>query len=370
MISQFNMGNIRILKELGYEVHVACNFIEGNTCDQNSIIQLKKRLEEEKVSFYQIDFSRSISRLRQNLRAYNQVKRLMKKNRYCFIHCHSPIGGVVGRLAGWRTKTKVIYTAHGFHFYKGAPLQNWLLYYPIEVICSGMTDVLITINKEDYQRAKKRMHAGKIQYIPGIGINIAQFGSGEGTDIRDKKREELGVTEKRKLLLSVGELNENKNHEVVIKALSEISDADYGYFICGEGKLKNYLQELIVKYSLQDRIKLLGYRPDVRELYLAADLFVLPSKREGLSVALMEAMASGLPVVCTGIRGNVDLVVHKKEGLLVGNPASSDAFKAAVQPLIHSAKMREQMGEAGKRRIEKFSIQEVEKKMRLLYQSI
>ena len=370
MISQFNMGNIRILKELGYEVHVACNFIEGNTCDQNSIIQLKKRLEEEKVSFYQIDFSRSISRLRQNLRAYNQVKRLMKKNRYCFIHCHSPIGGVVGRLAGWRTKTKVIYTAHGFHFYKGAPLQNWLLYYPIEVICSGMTDVLITINKEDYQRAKKRMHAGKIQYIPGIGINIAQFGSGEGTDIRDKKREELGVTEKRKLLLSVGELKENKNHEVVIKALSEISDADYGYFICGEGKLKNYLQELIVKYSLQDRIKLLGYRPDVRELYLAADLFVLPSKREGLSVALMEAMASGLPVVCTGIRGNVDLVVHKKEGLLVGNPASSDAFKAAVQPLIHSAKMREQMGEAGKRRIEKFSIQEVEKKMRLLYQSI
>ena len=132
MIDQFNMSNIDILLSLGYEVHVACNFEQGNTCTKDKINQLKNKLEELNVKYYQIDFTRSVYNIFQDIKAYKQVKKIMVENKYKFIHCHSPIGGVIGRLVCKNTKTKCIYTAHGFHFYKGAPLLNWLIYYPIE----------------------------------------------------------------------------------------------------------------------------------------------------------------------------------------------------------------------------------------------
>ena len=161
MIDQFNMPNIQLLQELGYEVHVACNFEKGSTCTQERIQNLKQRLEHMGVEYFQIDFSRNVLRVNEIWKAYRQVERLLEKEKYSFIHCHSPIGGAVGRIAAHKTHTKVIYTAHGFHFYKGAPLHNWLIYYPIEKWLSRYTDVLITINKEDYQRAKKKFHAKK-----------------------------------------------------------------------------------------------------------------------------------------------------------------------------------------------------------------
>lgn len=375
MISQFNMGNIRILKELGYEVHVACNFIEGNTCDQNSIIQLKKRLEEEEVSFYQIDFSRSISRLRQNLRAYNQVKRLMKKNRYSFIHCHSPIGGVVGRLAGWRTKTKVIYTAHGFHFYKGAPLQNWLLYYPIEVICSGMTDVLITINKEDYQRAQKKFFAKKVVYVPGVGVKLDKFRCASQS-VREAKRKSLGIKRNEIMLLSIGELSKRKNHKIVIEALYKMKDLKMKYYICGQGEKRKEYEMLIAEYGLAGQVFLLGYRADITELCQAADLFIFPSLQEGLPVALMEAMASGIPVICSRIRGNIDLVTNED---YLFNPCSTNSLlhclmEAGKQIGIEKSESKVSELEAfafnNRKKVQAFSNKMVEENMKKLYQEV
>ena len=161
MIDQFNMPNIALLQKLGYEVDVACNFIEGNTCSDARVAELKQKLQDMHVHCYQIDFARNIKHMGQNMRALRQVEGLMKQNGYVFCHCHSPIGGVVARIAGHRTKTKVIYTAHGFHFYQGAPVMNWLVYYPVEKVLSRWTDVLITINHEDYARAKKKFNAGK-----------------------------------------------------------------------------------------------------------------------------------------------------------------------------------------------------------------
>ena len=150
MIDQFNMPNIVLLQKLGYQVDVACNFIEGNTCSDERVAELKQKLQDMHVRCCQIDFARNIKHMGQNMRALRQVEGLMKQNGYVFCHCHSPIGGVVARIAGHRTKTKVIYTAHGFHFYQGAPVMNWLVYYPVEKMLSRWTDVLITINHEDY----------------------------------------------------------------------------------------------------------------------------------------------------------------------------------------------------------------------------
>ena len=309
MISQFNMGNIQLLQEMKYEVHVACNFKEGNTCDEKSIRELKKNLKEMHVEYFQIDFSRDMKNIGKHLKAYRQVMYLLRKNGYQFMHCHSPIGGVIGRFAAHRTHTKVIYTAHGFHFYKGAPVMNWLLYFPVEWICSFWTDVLITINKEDYAFAQKHLHAKKTEYVPGVGIDLERF----SVPYIDKqqcyiKREELGIPCDSKIVLSVGELNKNKNHEIVIRALAKIEEKNIHYVIAGTGELRNYLQELAEQLTVGDRVHLVGFRNDIDAFYKVADLYVHPSLREGLPVALMEAIAAKIPVICSNIRGCTDLV--------------------------------------------------------------
>lgn len=306
MIDQFNMPNIQLLLEMGFEVHVACNFEKGSTCTEEKIAELKNKLTEMNVKYFQVDFNRNVLKISDDLRAYNQVLKLARHYQYKFIHCHSPIGGVVGRLAGHKTHTKVIYTAHGFHFYKGAPIQNWLLYYPIEKFLSRYTDILITINKEDYKRAINKFFASRVEYVPGIGVDLKKF-----RDVRvnkNDKRIELGLKEKDKVLLSVGELNKNKNHEVVIKAIKKIDRPEIKYLLVGQGKLRDNLKKLVKELGLEKQVLFLGFRLDVAELYKIADIFVFPSKREGLSVALIEALASGLPCVVSAIRGNVDLI--------------------------------------------------------------
>ena len=332
MIDQFNMPNIMLLKKMGYEVDVACNFEEGNTCSDEKIRELKDSLKEIGVEFYQIDFSRKITNIRKNVRAFLQVNNILKKNSYVFIHCHSPIGGLVGRIAGKLNRTKVIYTAHGFHFCKGSPLKNWLIYYPVEWICSWMTDTLLVINREDYQIAKKKFHAKETIYIPGVGIDIDKINSVQIN--REEKRKELGLKTDDIVLLSVGELNQNKNHEIVIRALKELNNSHIKYVVCGQGLLKKYLEKLARELGVQNQLFLIGFRTDVIEIYKCADIFVFPSKREGLSVALMEAMACGLPCVVSSIRGNVDLI--DKYGGTLFNVDSVQSCRNAIKKILKS----------------------------------
>jgi len=244
-----------------------------------------------------------------NLKAILEIKKIVVDGKYDIIHCHTPIASFCARVACKPLRKdgiRVIYTAHGFHFYSGAPIINWLVYFPIEWICSYWTDVLITINKEDYELSLKHMHAKKLEYIPGVGIDIEKF-SNIVVD-RKAKRVELGIPEEAYLILSVGELNENKNHEVVIKAIAERNDSSIHYAIAGRGELKSYLENLAKDLGIRPQLHLLGFREDVAELYKIADLFVLPSKREGLNVSLMEARASGIECKTSLIRGNIDIM--------------------------------------------------------------
>lgn len=309
MIDQFNMPNIKLLQELGYSVEVACNFENGSTCSKERIDALKRELTSLGVNYYHIDFARHILRLDNHLKAYKQLKKIAKKTGYNLVHCHSPIGGLIGRLVFNKYRkqgTKVIYTAHGFHFYKGAPLKNWIFFYPVEKLCSKKTDILITINREDYKLAKNKMKVKQIEYVPGIGIDMKKF-AGINID-RDNKRESIGVPKDCFLLFSVGELNVNKNHEAVIRALAIRKDKRIHYAIAGKGDKADELVRIARELEIQDNIHLLGFHNDISELYAASDLYVHPSLREGLSVALMEAIASKIPVICSNIRGNVDLV--------------------------------------------------------------
>ena len=309
MITQFNMPLIKMLRQTGYVVHVACNFRRGNTCDRKQIALLQRELVKCGVVYFQVDFCRNVVRMDENLKAYHQIKRILRKNKYEMVHCHSPVGGLIGRFASQKYRKKglrVIYTAHGFHFYKGAPLRNWLLFYTAEWVCSWWTDVLITINKEDYRIAKRKLHAKRTEYVHGVGINVDKFMVGKAD--AEEKRESLNLEKEDVMLLSVGELSKRKNHEVVIRAMARLRIPQLKYFICGTGMLKEYLISLTDKLDLQKQVFLLGYRDDISELCQAADLYILPSKQEGLPVALMEAVACKTPVVCSDIRGNRDLI--------------------------------------------------------------
>lgn len=369
MIDQFNMPNIHLMKEMGYEVDVATNFLKGSTCSDEKIAALKQTLKEMNVRCFQIDFSRNVLKIGENLKAYKQTKKIINENNYALIHSHSPIGGFLSRIAARNTRdngTKVIYTAHGFHFYKGAPLMNWLIFYPIERICSRWTDVLVTITNEDYQLAQKKMYAKEVVYVPGVGINTALFAPKEGdVEINACKRNELGISKGDTVMLSVGELNKNKNHEIVLRTMAQLDRADLHYVIAGIGDYKEHLEQLAKELGINSQLHLLGFRTDVKELFKMADIFAHPSFREGLSVAVMEAMANGLPVICTDIRGNTDLIEDNKGGYLFKPDVQDTAYKALKN--IMDSSDRRSMGQYNLNKSKLLDIKTVLETMRKIY---
>lgn len=314
MVEQFLFPSAELLAEMGYEVTIACNFTEGNTCTARQTLNLIERMENKGIQYVQIDFSRDIKRVDRHIKAYRQIKRVLKNDVYTLIHCHSPIGGFLTRAAlGKKHRGRLIYTAHGFHFYKGASAKEWLMFFPIEYIASKCTDILITINTEDYVLAKKRLCAKKTVYIPGVGINRERIRSSDSfCEEYIKFKKHIGVREGQAVFLSVGELNKNKNHISVIKALGALYKSDMAvnwvYVICGQGSLKKTLMKKAKQLNISDRVIFAGYMEDIGMALECADLYIHPSYREGLSVALMEAIAAGCPVICSDIRGNRDIV--------------------------------------------------------------
>lgn len=357
-ISSFVTASISVAHNLNIDFYQASNW-------QNAAkTQISADEKEYDIKIKSVPISRNPFATT-NLTAYEELVELINQEKIDYIHCNTPVGGLLGRLAGKKCKVKkVIYQAHGFHFYKGAPLLNWLLYYPVEKWLACYTDALITINREDYELAKRKMklrNGGKVYYVPGVGVDLEKFSK---TKIDKKaKRRELGIPEDAVLLLSVGELNHNKNHETVIRA---IADMNVYYIIAGQGELHQHLEDLIDSLNLRDRVKLLGFRRDVKELYEAADIFVFPSFREGLSVSVMEAMASGLPCVASKIRGNTDLLENTGGGFLC-DPHDASDFSEKIELLAADVELREKMGRANLMTIQKFSTETVIKEMQKIY---
>lgn len=365
MIGQFNMGNIDILLKMGYEVHVASNFRDYSCWPKERIAEFVKELKKLKVKYHHIEYSRSPKSIGKMIKSFQQLDRLIKTENFTFVHCHTPIAGVLARICCHRNGVKVIYTAHGFHFYDGAPVQNWLFYYPIEKLLSRWTDVLITINREDYKRAKKKFYAKKTTYVSGVGINVEKFADGIVDSL--EKRKELGIDAETIMLLSVGELSKRKNQEVVIKALAKMENPQIHYFIAGKGALQKGLEALADRLGIGVQVHLLGFRSDISELCHAADLFIFPSLQEGCPVALMEAMACKTPVLCSKIRGNVDLIAEGKGGLMC-TPKDEDGVKDKLEKLLKmSGKELRGFGEYNFRQIQKFSDREVLKEMSDIY---
>ena len=303
-----------------------------------------------------------------NLSAYKQLVEFIKQEKIDYIHCNTPTGGILGRLAGKKCKVKkVIYQAHGFHFYKGAPKKNWLVYYPVEKWLAKYTDALITINKEDFELASKKFRLrnnGKVYYVAGVGIDSKQYLS-DGK-LRDEKRAELNIPLDAFVVISVGELNENKNNKVIISALEKLKNKNIHYILCGEGDKKEALKEMAESSGVSENVHFLGYRTDIKALYNASDCFVMPSYREGLSRSAMEAMASGLPCILSDIRGNRDLIENGSGGFLC-KPDDASGFSEAVSKLFGNSLLCEKMKVYNLKKINDFDTSVVEKEIREIY---
>ena len=365
MIRQFNMRNIELLQKMGYCVEIACNFIKGNPSSKEVMDEFIQQLKSMDVVCHQIPVLKSPFKIVENSKAFKILLKLMREKKFAFVHCQTPVGGVLARLAAHRTKTLSVYMVHGFHFYKGASLLTWLLYYPIEKFMSYMTDALIVINQEDYQLAKKRMKAKRLFYVPGVGIDVGSIRRLWTNSLLT--RGDIGVPEDTVVILSVGELNKNKNHEIVIKALAQLPDVHY--VIVGEGILKEHLLRMAQMYGVIERVHLLGFRKDAQEIYYLADIYCHPSFREGLSVAVMEAMAAGLPIVCSDIRGNRDLIKHEKGGLLLPKPTTEACIKY-LRKIISNKAMREAMGAYNAKQVEEYDMLSINLSMKDIYESI
>ena len=352
-VPQFEMNNVHILQELGYEVHYASNF-HTPVYDNNN-----DRLKGTGIICHQIDFVRSPYYIRRNLIALKQLISLMRKEHFHLIHCHTPMGGVLGRIAAHKTNTKpVIYTAHGFHFYKGAPVWNWLFFYPVERFLAHWTDCLITINKEDYARAKKFNTRKSVEYVPGVGIDLTNFTPHVEYTHDDTKSF---------ILTSVGELSKRKNHILIIKILFKLKNKRIKYLICGSGKEEIYLKRMVNKLGLEKQVYFLGYRKDISKVLEKSDCFIFPSKQEGLPVALLEAMATGMPIIASNIRGNIDLIHNNINGYLCN---SEKDFELAINKIMHSSSIQNQFRINNIKKIKKYSLENIHTKMSSIYQNI
>lgn len=366
MIDQFNMNNVRLLKDMRYEVHVAANFCQGNTSSPERLQIFRKELGKLGIKHHQIDFSRKIYNFKKNYDAYKQLKKLIASGEYRFIHCHSPIGGVCGRLVARKYKIPVIYTAHGFHFYKGAPILNWLLYYPIEKYLARHTDIILTINREDYINAKKfnLKKDGLVKSIPGVGLNISEYMLNHKTSCNLK--EQLGISDEFFVILSIGELNSNKNHAIIMRAIAELGYKNIVYVLCGEGALKSELTDLSMKLKISQQVRILGYRTDIPELLSISNCLAFPSKREGLGMAAIEAMAAGLPLIVSDNRGTREYAEEGKTGF-VCKYNDMKAFKVAIKQLVENPEMCKKMGDYNRKKAAMYDLNNISSQMKDIY---
>lgn len=361
MMIQFLVPHVRNLSEHGFQVEIACSVV-GDRMDD-----VRGALADTVAAIHTVRLERSPASPR-NLSGYRDMKRLLEKNHYDIIWTNEPVMGVVTRLAARKVRkkgTKVVYMCHGFHFYKGASKKNWLIFYPVERIMAHFCDMIVTINREDEARAKS-FCTGRVKYIHGIGVNTDRL---RKRDERSNIRTELHLAEDDFLVLSVGELNENKNHQVIIHALALLRDDGIHYAICGKGELSEHLQTLAREKKLESNVHFMGYRNDVTDICAQADVFAFPTRREGLGLAALEAMYCGLPVIASNTRGIQDYTVNGKSGFLRDSEDAA-GFADAIQILKEDAAFRKRCGAYNMETVEAFCLEQVKDEVLMLFEYI
>lgn len=345
--------------DMGYEVYFGTNRANPEN--------LKCELP---VKLYDSHSYRSITAIKDNWTAYKNLSQVVETENVEVIHCNTPVGGMVGRFVGKKYHVnKVIYTAHGFHFFKGAPLFNRTVLKFAERIMAHWTDAIITMNEEDYQSALKfkLRKGGKVYKVHGVGITLDEF-SNVNVD-KQAKRSELGLKDTDIVCISAGDLVVRKNYSIAIKALAKVKNKNVHYLICGVGPEKNNLEKLAVNNGIADRIHFLGFRSDVKELMKISDIFLFTTLQEGLPRSMMEAMACGLPCVASKIRGNVDLLDEGQGGYL-REPSDLEGITECIGFLVGDYSLRKQMGKYNLESIKNYDVNVVKREIEQIYKEI
>jgi glycosyltransferase EpsD len=343
-ITTFHIPYIKWLKESGCEVHVACNYTGFNDPIPYVDKQWDIPFEREPFNF-------------KNYAAYKKIKKVIDENNYDLIHCHTPMASVITRIAAIKArknKTIVLYTAHGLHFYKNAPIQNWLIFYPVEQILSYFTDCLITINEEDYCLVKNKFWCKLTYKIPGIGINKDRFSVINEIE-KQALRRKHSYADSDFILIYVAEYTYTKNHEFIIKLIPEIqrSIPNIKILFAGRGLLLEECKSIALKYNVTKYIDFLGWRSDLSDFVSLSDIGISSSRSEGLGIGIAEEMLTALPVVASRNRGHCELIDHDKNGYLF-EQHNAASFIHYIKELYLSKEKRKAFGESGKIKAEKF----------------
>lgn len=363
-IDKFDRRNISILRERGCALHVASSFAPVDHWHRPSF---KSELEADGVVVHDVGFARRL-RLTEILRTFDQLRALIDAEKFDVVHVQTPIASAVTRLAILslhQPRPAVLYTIHGFHFFKGGPLKNWA-FYPLEAYLAKRTDIALTINSEDYLRVKA-MGGKRARYIRGVGVESTEFRPAT-PDGRAYLRQQLGVAPDEFVVALVGELNANKNQELMVRSAAALVGAGRRVttLLVGSGSCSKQLKELCAELGLEESVRFLGYREDVADILRAADLLVSTSYREGLPVNVIEAMFTGLPCVVTNIRGNRDLVQHGLNGYLL-NTRHPDELGRAISQLQDNSNLRARMGHESRRIAMAYEASGIDERMREIY---
>lgn len=306
-INKFHLPIIKKLKDLGWRVDVACQYdAVVPYCDR----QYEMVYQRNPISFMTI-------------KGVKQLREILKSVEYDVLNCQTATGATVARLAciGLKNKPRIVYIAHGFHFYKGSSIKTWLLFFPVEKLLSRITDCIVTINYEDYETAKKRLSAKSVEYINGIGVDLKRFyrDNYDYTNLRAEMRQKLEFKPEDQILTYVAELNINKNQESLLYMLRELlkHNPNARLMLVGPDHYNGYLQEKAKQLGISERVTFTGWRSDVPQLLFAADIAVASSICEGLGLNVIEAMASGIPVVAYDNRGHRDIIKNGVNGYLI-----------------------------------------------------
>ncbi len=357
-LGNVNRPCLQAALDMGYNVYFGINRAdpEGLEC-------------ELPVHLYDSHTYRSITAFSDNIVAYKNLSKVVKENNVEVIHCNTPVGGMIGRLVGKRFHVKkVIYTAHGFHFYKGAPLFNRTVLKWAEQVMAHWTDAIITMNREDYEAAKrfKLKKNGKVFFVHGVGITLSEF---QDPRNRAEKRAELGLKDDDIALISAGDLVARKNYGVAIEAIAKAENERLHFFICGKGPELDKLKKQAEQKGVSEQIHFLGFRNDVKELLFASDIFLFTTLQEGMPRSMMEAMACGLPCIASKIRGNVDLLDEGMGGYLC-DCSDADSFAERIKQLAQDPSLRQQMSKYNLEAIKAYDVDVVREEILSIYKEV
>ncbi len=355
-LKTFHFPYLKWLIRQGYEVHVACENranIDLTFCHKVHYFPFKRNPFHPK-----------------NISAFFKLRKIIKKNEFDLIHCHTPTVSVITRFAAISSRnkgTKVLYTAHGYHFYNGAPLKMWLFFYPLERILSKFTDAIILINKEDYELTKKSFFNRDTFYIKGIGVDISRF-SETNEELLSRKKEILNINKDDFILLYVAEFIPRKNHEFLIRSCEKMikNVPNVRFLFAGTGVLIEEMKTLVNDLKLDNYVKLLGWRDDVQDLMRMADIGISSSKQEGLGLALAEEMYFKLPIVATYDRGHKEMIVHGENGFMFDH-GDVDSFVNFIKQLYEDETMYIKFSNSAKEKSREFLLENSLSSMKNVY---